>query len=131
MPKEPAVAFVEINNENALYSSWNWNHLDSLPEPYATTFRQQWNAWLKQKYGTTAQLAAAWNVGAKTLGAETTEKRLLQRTARQDVAAVSATIRHRSNGPSSLPTPPVSTSCELWSNAQAPSPGIPNSIKRA
>ena len=34
---EPAVAFVEINNENALFSQWSWGQLDDLPEPYATT----------------------------------------------------------------------------------------------
>ena len=41
---EPAVAFVEINNENALFAEWGWGKLDSLPEPYATTFRKLWNA---------------------------------------------------------------------------------------
>ena len=67
---EPAVAFVEINNENALYSTWNSGQLDDLPDPYATTFRKLWNAWLLKKYGAAAALAKAWNVGARPLGAE-------------------------------------------------------------
>ena len=43
---EPAVAFVEISNEDGLFAQWNSGQLDSLPDPYATTFRNLWNAWL-------------------------------------------------------------------------------------
>ena len=53
---EPAVAMVEINNENALFAVWGWDQLDRLPEPYATTFRKLWNAWLRKKYGDTERL---------------------------------------------------------------------------
>ncbi|MBN2580603.1 MAG: beta-galactosidase [Pirellulales bacterium] len=60
---EPAVAFVEINNENALFHEWNGGALDGLPEPYAGTFRKCWNAWLKKKYSTTQKLRAAWGSG--------------------------------------------------------------------
>ena len=67
---EPAVAMVEINNENSLYSSWNRGWMDDLPEPYATTYRNLWNAWLGRKYGDTAGLKKVWNVGEKPLGRE-------------------------------------------------------------
>ena len=67
---EPAVAFVEINNENALYSSWGWGNLDHLPEPYAGTFQGLWNAWLRKKYSGTAQLAKGWNAQSQPLGKE-------------------------------------------------------------
>jgi len=67
---EPAVAFVEISNEDALTAVWSRGQLDGLPEPYATTFRELWNGWLKKKYGTTERLRAAWNVGAEPLGGE-------------------------------------------------------------
>jgi hypothetical protein len=67
---EPAVAFVEINNENAIFAQWSGNHLDNLPEPYATTYRKLWNAWLRKKYETTDRLRHAWNVGDQPLGAE-------------------------------------------------------------
>lgn len=67
---EPAVAMVEINNENALFSSWAGRDLDDLPEPYATTYRKTWNAWLRTKYATTDALRKAWNVGETPLGAE-------------------------------------------------------------
>ncbi len=58
---EPAVAMVEINNENSLFTVWSWGKMDDLAEPYATTFRKLWNQWLRDKYGDTASLAKAWN----------------------------------------------------------------------
>lgn len=67
---EPAVAFVEINNENAIFSEFSGGHLDDLPEPYATTYRKLWNQWLHKKYGTNQRLEKAWNVGRQPLGAE-------------------------------------------------------------
>ncbi len=67
---EPAVAFVEINNENALFNQWSRRQLDTLPEPYATTFRKQWNEWLRDKHGNTEKLREVWNVGSKPLGEE-------------------------------------------------------------
>jgi len=68
--REPAVAFVEINNENALFNQWSRRQLDTLPEPYATTFRKQWNEWLRDKHGSTERLRKSWNVGSKPLGKE-------------------------------------------------------------
>jgi len=68
--REPAVAFVEISNEDALFAIWGWGQLDDLPDPYATTFRKLWNQWLRKKHGSTAKLAKAWNVGERPLGEE-------------------------------------------------------------
>lgn len=67
---DPAVAFIEINNENGLMSEWGSGGLDAMPDPYAAEFRKQWNAWLTKKYGTQEKLAAAWNQGVEPLGAE-------------------------------------------------------------
>jgi len=67
---EPAIAFVEINNENALFATWAWGQLDRLPDPYATTFRKLWNAWLRKKHGNTEALAKVWNVGSQAMGDE-------------------------------------------------------------
>jgi len=67
---EPAVAFVEISNEDALFTVWGWGRIDRLPEPYAGTFRELWNAWLREKYGNTEKLREAWNVGEWPLGDE-------------------------------------------------------------
>ena len=67
---EPAIAMVEISNEDALYNIWNRGDLDELPEPYAGTYRNLWNVWLKEKYGNTEKLRAVWNVGEWPLGDE-------------------------------------------------------------
>ena len=68
--REPAIAFVEINNENALHATWGEGQIDWLPEPYAGTFQNLWNAWLKEKYGSTEQLRKAWNAEAVPAGVE-------------------------------------------------------------
>lgn len=67
---EPAVAMVEINNENAIYAQWGGGSLDDLPEPYATTYQKLWNAWLRKKYTNTEQLRQAWKAGEWPLGKE-------------------------------------------------------------
>ncbi len=66
--ENPAIAFVEISNEDALFAEWGAGHLDDLPDPYATTFRKLWNGWLRAKYGTTEKLRAAWQAGEYPLG---------------------------------------------------------------
>lgn len=65
---DPAVAFVEITNENSLFL-WGWEQkLRSLPPYYAKILRARYAAWLKKRYGTTAKLRAAWAEGAQPLG---------------------------------------------------------------
>ena len=66
--ENPAIAFVEISNEDALFMEWGGGHLDDLPDPYATTFRKLWNAWLRAKYGSTEKLRSAWQAGEYPLG---------------------------------------------------------------
>ena len=68
--REPAIAFVEINNENSLHTTWGWGQIDQLPEPYSSTFQKLWNGWLQQKYGSTEQLRKSWNAGATPIGPE-------------------------------------------------------------
>jgi hypothetical protein len=46
---EPAVALIEINNENGLVNEWNNGALDAMPDPYAADLRRQWNEWLAKK----------------------------------------------------------------------------------
>ena len=57
---EPAVALIEINNENSLFNQYFKGSIDKLPEPYATEFRKQWNNWLIKKYKTTEEVKKAW-----------------------------------------------------------------------
>ena len=63
---DPAVAIVEINNENSLVGNpWEGlgTGLDTLPEPFRGELVSQWNAWLAKKYGTDKKLQAAWTAG--------------------------------------------------------------------
>jgi hypothetical protein len=57
---DPAVAFIEINNENGLIGRWIVNKLDTLPNVFQDELKRQWNEWLKQNYGTTENLNRAW-----------------------------------------------------------------------
>ena len=63
---DPAVAVVEINNENSLVGD-PWATLgaglDTLPEPFEGELAGFWNDWLLKKYGTDAKLQAAWTAG--------------------------------------------------------------------
>lgn len=68
--EDPGVAFVEINNENGLIHSWLGNVLEHLPPFYEAELRGQWNAWLKAKYKSSAELSAAWGGKKEPLGAE-------------------------------------------------------------
>ncbi|MDR2761991.1 MAG: cellulase family glycosylhydrolase [Planctomycetaceae bacterium] len=59
---EPAVAMIEINNENSIVAQWGWGgKILKLPEPYNSDFRKQWNDFLIQKYKTTSNLKLAWH----------------------------------------------------------------------
>ncbi len=67
---EPALAFVEISNEDSLISFLRgWGGIDSLPAPYQEHLDRRWNEWLARKYGTTEKLRRAWAIGGEPLGA--------------------------------------------------------------
>jgi hypothetical protein len=68
--EDPAVGFVEINNENGLIQAWLSGHVDRIPEIFLSELRAQWNEWLRQRSGSTDKLRAAWNVKEEPLGAE-------------------------------------------------------------
>ncbi len=68
--EDPAVAFVEINNENGLIHAWLKKDVDELPEIFRAELRGQWNQWLSQRYGSTEKMRQAWAVGELPLGAE-------------------------------------------------------------
>jgi hypothetical protein len=71
--EEPAVAMIEINNENSVVSQWaggKSTKIMDMPEPYRTEFRKQWNHFLKRKYQTTGAVAEAWKSFSKPLGNE-------------------------------------------------------------
>ncbi|MFA0752233.1 MAG: hypothetical protein SLRJCFUN_002636 [Candidatus Fervidibacter sp.] len=68
--EDPAIAFVEINNENGLIHAWLGNDVDNLPEVFLRELQRQWNEWLKKRYGTTEKLRKVWGVKEEPLGDE-------------------------------------------------------------
>ncbi|MBP7791629.1 MAG: CIA30 family protein [Candidatus Goldbacteria bacterium] len=67
---EPAVAFIEINNENGLTQAFLSSQLDGLPPYYYNLLNTQWNNWLKNKYQTQQALETGWGVLNQPPGSE-------------------------------------------------------------
>lgn len=63
---EPAVALVEINNENSLGFQWWAGEMDDLPPSYATELQKLWTSWVKEKRGG----KTGWEQGARSAGEE-------------------------------------------------------------
>jgi len=68
--EDPAVAFVEINNENGFFQQYYDGSVDKWPSVFRTMLTTKWNAWLADKYANTAALEMAWGALDETLGAE-------------------------------------------------------------
>jgi len=68
--EEPAVAMVEISNEDGLLREWKGGGLDRLPEAYVRELERQWNEWLSRTYGSTEALRQAWSEGEAPGGRE-------------------------------------------------------------
>jgi len=65
---DPAIAFVEITNEDSFFM-WNGDEtLRGLPPFYERILREQFNRWLKPRYDSTEALRAAWSQGTTPLG---------------------------------------------------------------
>ena len=54
--KDPVVAVVELNNEDALWRVYRNDALNYAPEPYASEFKALWNKWLVKKYGESKEI---------------------------------------------------------------------------
>ena len=67
---DPAIATLELANENSVVVNWYKAKLDNLPSPYQELFQGLWNDWLRKKYRTTADLYRAWGCRADPLGEE-------------------------------------------------------------
>jgi hypothetical protein len=63
---DPAVALVEITNEDSLLASAD--SLSGLPDHYLGLLAKGWNRFLRDRYGSTKDLLAAWNSEAQPLG---------------------------------------------------------------
>ncbi|MHC4740526.1 MAG: carbohydrate binding domain-containing protein [Planctomycetota bacterium] len=65
---DPAIAFVEITNEDSLFMWGSMDDLRELPAYYADIIRQMYNDWLTAKYGNTDNLRAAWSTSVQPPG---------------------------------------------------------------
>jgi len=107
---EPAVAIIEIDNENSLFMWDSVETLAHLPEPHATMLRKLWNAWLMKKYGGRAKLAASWSQGVEPAGDNmlvdgdfaTLGQQPSKWIAEQDVPAVKMDVTARKDGQTTL-----------------------------
>jgi len=67
---EPAVALVEINNENALFQEWNSGGLDGIAAPYRAELGALWTQFLTSRHHPEDQLRAFLSEGAREAGEE-------------------------------------------------------------
>lgn len=62
--QDPAIALIEISNENSIMHLWPddplGKELEKLGEPYASSLEKRWNKWLKQSYATHQALQTTW-----------------------------------------------------------------------
>ena len=56
---EPAIAIIELNNENTALN--DWQAFAGLAPEFSQPLQERWNAFLRSKYGGTTRLAQAWN----------------------------------------------------------------------
>jgi len=68
--EDPAVAFVEINNENGIFQQYFDGSMDKWPSVYRSELVTHWNEWLADKYADTAVLETAWGAVDEALGGE-------------------------------------------------------------
>jgi len=61
---DQVLAMIEINNESSLLRDWQTGSLGNvLVGDYRVEFERQWNQFLRERYGTTEALRAAWGPG--------------------------------------------------------------------
>jgi hypothetical protein len=65
---DPAVAILEITNENSFFMWGSENTLRTLPPYYADILQSKFNVWLKERYGSDKKLREAWAPGTEPLG---------------------------------------------------------------
>ncbi len=75
LAEDPALAMIEITDENTLYGFWKSDMLRHqsegglLIQRHVDSLDQKWNEFLQNKYADQAALEAAWNGSASTNGA--------------------------------------------------------------
>jgi hypothetical protein len=65
---DPAVAIVEITNENSFFMWSSEETLRTLPPYYTDILQRKFNSWLSQQYSSDEKLRKAWTKGTQLLG---------------------------------------------------------------
>ncbi len=68
LAQDPAVAIVEILNENGLADGWLHGQLAAMPTVYTDELQRRWNVWLRTRYADQAALYAGWFAVDEPLG---------------------------------------------------------------
>jgi hypothetical protein len=70
--EDPAIAWVEISNENSFWFGGDLDRIRNAPESgfYRTMLDRQYTAWLLARHTDAAGLRKAWNVKSKSLSGE-------------------------------------------------------------
>jgi hypothetical protein len=68
--EDPAIAFVEINNENGIFQQYFDGSMDAWPTVFRADLDGHWNQWLQARYDSTAEAELAWGAVNEPLGAE-------------------------------------------------------------
>ncbi|MDO4628978.1 MAG: cellulase family glycosylhydrolase [Planctomycetia bacterium] len=63
---EPAVAMIEITNEDSFQQAWFSGAYNASNEVYLGELTRQWNVWLAKKYASAEELRAAWDCVGKS-----------------------------------------------------------------
>ncbi|MEL7237256.1 MAG: hypothetical protein AAGK78_00215 [Planctomycetota bacterium] len=66
--EDPAVAIVEVTNENGLIQPFFEGKFHQMPERHQQMLTTKWNDWLAEKYGTAEAITAAWPSQSEPLG---------------------------------------------------------------
>lgn len=67
---EPAVAIIEINNENSLLNYCMDGRIAEIPGYYLAELKKKWNDWLREHYVSTADLRKTWKVENEPMGTD-------------------------------------------------------------
>ncbi len=65
---DPAVALVEISNEDSFFMWDNDASIQAFPSYYANILQTQYNTYLLGRYGSTSALSTAWSAGIDSTG---------------------------------------------------------------
>lgn len=68
--EDPAIAFVEINNENGIFQQYFDGSMDTWPAVFRADLEGHWNQWLQARYDSTAAAESAWGAVDEPLGNE-------------------------------------------------------------